>query len=161
MWYGDPLPDYYAILGVDRRATDREIVVAYRRQVRLCHPDAHPEGGIGEERIREVNQAYEVLGDPARRAEYDRALAHQEMRESYVPPERTHVRYGAPRPEWCGRPTYASPWRRQPSVLADLLAVLDALFDVDDLELERAFAHEVERLLFAELRRPRRPFRPL
>jgi curved DNA-binding protein CbpA len=71
-------PDLYAILQVDRTATQGEIRSAYRRLLRALHPDLQP--GVAEaartrRELQAVMEAYEVLGDPGRRAEYDRATA--------------------------------------------------------------------------------------
>src|SRR5438874_5735330 len=69
---------YYDLLGVPPEATPEEIRAAYRTLVQLFHPDrlAHlkPESRLfAEERLKALNRAYEVLGDPARRAAYDYA----------------------------------------------------------------------------------------
>ncbi len=64
--------DYYAILGVGRTATQEEIKSAYRRLALKYHPDKNPGDSEAEERFKEVNEAYHVLGDPAKRAQYDR-----------------------------------------------------------------------------------------
>jgi hypothetical protein len=64
----------YEVLGVLRTATDAEIRHAYLALARRFHPDANPGG---EERMRLVNEAWAVLGDRARRAEYDRQHAHR------------------------------------------------------------------------------------
>ena len=62
--------DYYKILEVDERADAKTIKSAYRRLARKYHPDV---GGKGqEERFKAINEAYQVLSDPAKRAEYDR-----------------------------------------------------------------------------------------
>ena len=63
----------YAILGVERNASPEEIRFAYRRAARASHPDLHPGDAAAIERFKRVQVAYEVLADPARRAEYDAA----------------------------------------------------------------------------------------
>src|SRR5579875_2032597 len=60
--------DYYAVLGVSPDATDKEITRAYRKLAKQYHPDANPGS---EERFKEITAAYDVLGDPERRKEYD------------------------------------------------------------------------------------------
>jgi curved DNA-binding protein CbpA len=64
--------DYYALLGIDRRASAAEIDRAYRRAARATHPDVHPDDASAAERFNAVTVAYETLGNPERRASYDR-----------------------------------------------------------------------------------------
>src|SRR3954469_15429045 len=63
--------DHYAVLGVSRGASAEEIRTAYRRAARASHPDLHPEDPTAPERFKQVQVAYEILGDPGRRAAYD------------------------------------------------------------------------------------------
>lgn len=64
--------DYYRVLGVSEDASADEIKKAYRKLARQYHPDRNPDAPDAEERFKEIQQAYDVLGDPQRRAEYDR-----------------------------------------------------------------------------------------
>ncbi|MCR9165267.1 MAG: molecular chaperone DnaJ [Nannocystaceae bacterium] len=63
--------DHYAVLGVERKADADEIKRAYRRLTLQFHPDRHPDDPAAQERFRQINQAYDVLGDPRKRARYD------------------------------------------------------------------------------------------
>src|SRR5437588_1073953 len=63
--------DYYEVLGIARTASDDEIKKAFRRLAKQYHPDANKEQGA-EARFIEINEAYEVLSDPQKRAAYDR-----------------------------------------------------------------------------------------
>jgi len=63
--------DYYAILGIPREAKDAEIKKAYRRSARKCHPDVNPGDKAAEEKFKKVQEAYDVLIDPKKRALYD------------------------------------------------------------------------------------------
>ncbi len=64
--------DYYEILNVDRNASEEEIKKAYRRLALKYHPDRNPGDKYAEEKFKEINEAYEVLSDPEKRARYDR-----------------------------------------------------------------------------------------
>jgi DnaJ-class molecular chaperone len=63
--------DYYKILGVPRTATDKEIKAAYRKLARKHHPDVNKNDPKAEARFKEINEANEVLSDPAKRQRYD------------------------------------------------------------------------------------------
>ncbi len=67
-----PRVDYYRILGVSRESTDEAIKRAYRKLVFEHHPDRNPDSRDAEARIREINAAYEIIGDPEARRNYDR-----------------------------------------------------------------------------------------
>jgi molecular chaperone DnaJ len=64
-------PDYYKTLGVERKATADEIKKAYRKLARRYHPDRNPDDKDAEARFKEISQAYDVLGDPEKRKQYD------------------------------------------------------------------------------------------
>jgi curved DNA-binding protein len=63
--------DYYETLGVSRTATQDELRTAFRKLARKYHPDVATDKKAGEERFKEINEAYEVLSDPEKRAKYD------------------------------------------------------------------------------------------
>ena len=63
--------DFYEVLGVDRNASDAEIKKAYRKLAKQYHPDLNPGDKTAEAKFKEINEAYEVLGDAQKRARYD------------------------------------------------------------------------------------------
>jgi curved DNA-binding protein len=101
--------DYYKILGVDRNASEQDIKRAYRRLARQLHPDVNPDDKRAEEKFKEVNEAYQVLGDPEKRSKYDRLGANwqqwQRMGRDPSQFDWTQWSTGAPggtRVEWSG-----------------------------------------------------------
>jgi len=73
--------DYYATLGLSKTATDKEIKQAYRKLARKHHPDVNPGDKSAESRFKEINEAYEVLGDSDKRKKYDELGANWRMYE--------------------------------------------------------------------------------
>ena len=69
-WYEK---DYYKVLGVSKGASEKDIQKAYRKLAREFHPDKNPGDVKSEERFKEISAAYDVVGDPTKRAEYDEA----------------------------------------------------------------------------------------
>jgi molecular chaperone DnaJ len=67
--------DYYAVLGLQKGATEKEITRAYRALAKKHHPDANAGNKESEERFKDVSAAYDVLGDPPKRKEYDEVRA--------------------------------------------------------------------------------------
>lgn len=63
--------DYYEVLGISKGASEDEIKKAYRKTAKKYHPDLHPDDPVAEAKFKECNEAYEVLGDPQKKARYD------------------------------------------------------------------------------------------
>src|SRR6202047_2308599 len=77
--------DYYKVLGVERAAGADQIKTAYRRLARKYHPDVSKEPNA-EARFKEVQEAYEVLKDPEKRAAYDQLGSQWKSGEQFRPP---------------------------------------------------------------------------
>jgi curved DNA-binding protein len=73
--------DYYATLGVAKSATEKEIKQAFRKLARKFHPDVNPGDKASESKFKDINEAYEVLGDPEKRKKYDELGANWRMYE--------------------------------------------------------------------------------
>lgn len=63
--------NYYEVLGVSDKSTPKEVTRAYRKLARQFHPDANPGNAAAEDRFKEISAAYDVVGDEAKRSEYD------------------------------------------------------------------------------------------
>jgi molecular chaperone DnaJ len=63
--------DYYSLLGVAKGCDEKELKSAFRKKAMDCHPDRHPNDKAAEQRFKDLNEAYEVLKDPQKRAAYD------------------------------------------------------------------------------------------
>ncbi len=68
--------DYFKILGISRNATDKEIKSAFRKLARQFHPDLHPHDEKAESEFKEINEAYEILSDKAKKKSYEQYLAY-------------------------------------------------------------------------------------
>jgi len=68
---GPDYKDYYKILGVSKNADPKEIKSAYRKLARKYHPDVNPGDKSAESKFKEISEAYEILSDPEKRAQYD------------------------------------------------------------------------------------------
>jgi curved DNA-binding protein len=106
--------DYYAVLGVDKDASQKEIKSAYRKLARQYHPDVNPDDPEAQEQFKDINEAYQVLSDPEKREKYDQLGANwQQWERMGGNPEdfnwqrwatgapgaggqRVHVRYASP-----------------------------------------------------------------
>jgi curved DNA-binding protein CbpA len=95
--HGGLVADLYQLLGVAQGASQEEIAQAWRRRARAEHPDARPADAAAPGRFRALAEAWQVLGDPVRRAAYDRALARERQPAARVPaaPGRVPVRRAA------------------------------------------------------------------
>lgn len=95
--------DFYAILGVDNNATEKDIKKAYRKLARKYHPDVNPNDAAAEARFKEMNEAYEVISDPEKRKKYDQYGDNWQHADQFA-------QSGQPGPGWGGgaRGTYTS-----------------------------------------------------
>src|SRR5258707_1458237 len=85
--------DYYAVMGVDRKASAEDIKQAYRKLARKYHPDVSKEPGA-EEKFKEVGEAYETLKDPEKRAAYDSLGSSYRPGQDFRPPPEWEKQFG-------------------------------------------------------------------
>jgi len=64
--------DYYKILGVDRNIPQKDVRAAYRKRAKQFHPDLHPNDPKAKAKFQALSEAFEVIGDPDKRAKYDK-----------------------------------------------------------------------------------------
>ncbi|MGA8794896.1 DnaJ domain-containing protein, partial [Candidatus Binatus sp.] len=83
--------DYYKTLGVDRKASGAEIKSAYRKLARKFHPDVNPNNKDAEAKFKQLNEAYQVIGDADKRKKYDElgadwehGVSQEEMMRRYA-----------------------------------------------------------------------------
>ena len=74
------MTDYYTLLGVDKNADEAELKKAYRKQAMKYHPDRNPGDDEAAKKFQEINEAYETLSDPQKRAAYDR-MGHEGFKQ--------------------------------------------------------------------------------
>ena len=132
--------NYYVVLGVTRDASFEAIRQAFRALARQYHPDAGT--GASVERFRQVVDAYETLGDPARRRAYDHSLAASRLQP--MSPQRVSVRF-APEP-------------LIPESLRRTVTLRGPVVMRDDI-FEQLFAEDLFEMLDQLFFRPRHPFR--
>src|ERR1035437_7261385 len=76
--------DYYKLLGIDKKATPKEIKSAYRKLARKYHPDLNPNDKDSNKKFREINEGNEVLSDPERLNKYDQYGKDWQHSEQFV-----------------------------------------------------------------------------
>jgi curved DNA-binding protein len=108
--------DYYKIIGLPRTASQEDIKRTYRRLARKYHPDVSKEPGA-EELFKDLNEAYEVLKDPKKRAAYDQLGSGWRAGEEFRPP-----------PEWEKRYRSAAPGGFSTADFSDLGEFFESLF---------------------------------
>ncbi len=75
--------DYYKILGVDKNIPQKDVRAAYRKRAKLFHPDLHPDDPKAKAKFQALNEAYDVIGDPDKRAKYDKYGEQWKQADAY------------------------------------------------------------------------------
>jgi curved DNA-binding protein len=88
--------DYYKILGVDKNADDKAVKAAYRKLARKLHPDLNPNDPNAGKKFQELNEANEVLSDPAKRKKYDQYGENWQHADQYEQAKQQQRSYGNP-----------------------------------------------------------------
>jgi len=96
-----PTSNPYAVLGIPRDASDQQVQRAYRRLAKRYHPDLHPDAQTSQQ-MRRINEAWEILSNPGRRARYDAAsgLPRSTSFGHWSAPGRRSPPAGPPRQAW-------------------------------------------------------------
>src|SRR5208282_6620239 len=96
--------DYYEVLGVARGASADDIKKAFRKLARQYHPDVAKTKKGAEEKFKEINEAYEVLSDPAKRKKYDELGPNWKQGAEFRPPPGFQQEFRGGRPFNRGQP---------------------------------------------------------
>lgn len=90
--------DFYQLLGVSRKADEKEVKSAYRKLARKYHPDVNPNDKAAEAKFKEISEAYDVLSDPDKRKLYDQFGSNWEAAQNFsggVPNGGDYINFGA------------------------------------------------------------------
>jgi curved DNA-binding protein len=87
--------DYYKVLGISKKATEKEIKAAYRKLARKYHPDLNPDNKDAEAKFKEINEANEILSNPVNRKKYDKYGQNWKQGEEKSNPTKHNSRSGS------------------------------------------------------------------
>jgi curved DNA-binding protein len=141
--------DYYDILGLDRRAGAEDVKQAYRRLARKFHPDVSKERNA-EDRFKELQEAYEVLRDPDKRAAYDQLGRNYRAGQQFRPPPGWEQRFGRGAGRGFSEANGFSDFFSSLFGGAGAQVQPEADAGVVEVSLEEAFAGTVRRVAYSE-----------